>query len=293
MKIAVFSGTMIENSIHQAMEIASRLGFAGIEIACREPHLSPDSSPPRVKEMRALADRHGLAIPALAGYMGYFSEADDGACMRALDDVRRLLEHADRLDAGMLRIFPGGPNAFLAQPCHYEKAARWVRRCAEEAERHGKRIVLEIHNGSLIETADDALRLLDLVGAGNVGVIHDAGNMYIADTDYGRDSVLRLGRHLCHVHVKDEKRIEAAGAPGTFVNRTRHGEESFLQCRLGEGETDHRELFAALRDTGYDGWITLETAAPYPPEERLLHDLEAVRQLLGLPHPGQASWNQG
>ncbi|MFD3274500.1 sugar phosphate isomerase/epimerase family protein [Paenibacillus dendritiformis] len=286
MKIAVFSGTMMEYSLHQAMEIASRLGFEGIEIACREPHLSPDSPPSRVEEIRALADRYGLFIPALAGYMGHFSEADEEACMRALDEVRKLLKHAERLGAGMLRIFPGGPNAFLAQPSYYEKAARWLRRCAEEAEGHGKRIVLEIHNGSLIETADDALRLLNLVGAGSIGIILDAGNMYIADTDYGRDSVLKLGRHLFHIHVKDEKRIEAAGAPGTFVNRTRHGEESFLQCRLGEGETDHRELFAALRDTGYNGWITLETAAPYPPEERLLHDLAAVRRLLGLCQPG-------
>lgn len=280
-KYAAFSGALMAYSIQDAMATAVRLGFDGIEIACREPHLSPDTSRRRVDEMRAVADGLGLEIPALAGYMGNFSDAADRECEAAYEAFCALLEHAERLRADALRLFPGGPNAFLAQDYHYEKAAFWLRRCAVEAASRGKRILLEIHNNSLVETPDSALRLLGLVNDDTVGLIHDAGNMYIVGTDFGRDSVSRLGTHLRHVHVKDEKRISVSGEPGTFKNRTVRGEEHFLQCRLGEGEVDHRELFAALQDADYRGWLTLECFAPYPPEEQLAHDLAIAKAWWG------------
>ncbi|MFF2157678.1 sugar phosphate isomerase/epimerase family protein [Paenibacillus chitinolyticus] len=280
MKIAAFSGALMEYSIQEAMKITANLGFDGIEIACREPHLSPQTSLARVKEIRRLADEHVLDIPALGGYMGRFSESSDSECAAAYDEFLGLLERADYLETDMIRIFPGGPNAFLAADYHYEKAAHWLKKCAAEARRHEKKILLEIHNVSLIETVESSLRLLEMIGEDNVGLIHDAGNMYISDTDFGRASVTGLGSRLLHVHVKDEKRIPEAGGPGTFRNVTRHGEEHFLQCRLGEGEVDHRELFEALAETVYGGWVTLECFAPYPPLEQLAHDRDAVLQLL-------------
>ncbi|MFE0558633.1 sugar phosphate isomerase/epimerase family protein [Paenibacillus sp. NPDC058910] len=280
MKIAAFSGSLIDYSIHEAMSITAGLGFDGIEIACREPHLSPEASLPRVREMKAVAEVHGLEIPALAGYMGYFSTSGDAECAEAYDQFMGLLERAVMLEAGMIRIFQGGPNAFLAEDYHYAKAAFWIRKCAEEARAAGKRIVLEIHNQSLVETTDSALRLLELIGDDQVGLIHDAGNMYITDTEFGEESVRQLGSRLFHVHIKDERRISQVGAPGTFKNLTRHGEEFFLQCRLGEGEVDHGGLLRGLREQRYAGWLTLECAAPYPPKERLAYDLSVIKEWL-------------
>ncbi|RKN85349.1 sugar phosphate isomerase/epimerase family protein [Paenibacillus ginsengarvi] len=281
MKFAAFSGVLIEHSIQEALQLTKKLGFDGIEIAVREPHLSATTSAPRIKELRSVADDLGLEIPVLAGYMGGFSTGSDKECEQAFSDFQRILDISGSLGSGMIRVGAGGPNAFLAQDYHYAKAAHWLRKCAVEAAKSGKSIVLEIHNISLVETVESGLRLLDMVGEDNVGLIHDAGNMYITDTDYGRDSVIGLGKRMFHVHVKDEKRIPEAGGPGTFVNRTKHGSESFIQCRLGEGEADHQPLFDALNETGYSGWVTLECHAPFPAYERLEHDLAKVKQMLG------------
>lgn len=280
MKIAAFSGSLIDYSIHEAMSITAGLDFDGIEIACREPHLSPEASLPRVREMKAVAEGYGLEIPALAGYMGHFSTSGDAECAEAYDQFMGLLERAVMLEAGMIRIFQGGPNAFLAEDYHYAKAAFWIRKCAKEARAAGKRIVLEIHNQSLVETTDSALRLLELIGDDQVGLIHDAGNMYITDTEFGEESVRQLESRLFHVHIKDERRISQVSAPGTFKNLTRHGEEFFLQCRLGEGEVDHGGLLRGLREQRYAGWLTLECAAPYPPKERLAYDLSVIKEWL-------------
>jgi sugar phosphate isomerase/epimerase len=280
MKFAAFSGVLIEHSIQEAMQLTKKLGMDGIEIAVREPHLSAGTSLPRVKEIQALSRSLDLEIPVLAGYVGGFSDASDGEARKSFDEFKRLLDIAGHLGAGMIRIFPGGPNAFLANEYHYAKAAHWVNLCAEEARKHQVRVLMEIHNDSLVETVESSLRLLRMIEADNVGMIHDAGNMYITDTDYGRDSVQQLGRYLFHVHVKDELRVAEVGAPGTFTSTTRHGQEKFLQSRMGEGGADHRPLFEALVETGYSGWVTLECHAPFPPYERLEHDFQYVRGLL-------------
>ncbi|GGD56741.1 sugar phosphate isomerase/epimerase family protein [Paenibacillus nasutitermitis] len=280
MKIAMFSGALIEYSIHEALQIAQRIGVDGLEIAGNEPHFSPTTSSLRIKEIKRLADNLGLAIPAIGGYAGRFSELGDADCEREFENIRRMLPKAAELGASLFRVQTGGPNGFLAQEYHYQKSAHFIDRCAEEAQQYNIRIALEIHNQSIIETTDDCSRLLKLIKRDNVGFIHDAGNMYITDTDYGRDSVLRLGSRLFHVHVKDELRIPEAGDPGTFTNLTRHGQEAFVQCRLGDGGVDHQPLFAALEETGYDGWVTLECFAPYPIEERFRHDFKEVRSLL-------------
>ncbi len=282
MKFAAFSGVFIEHSIQEAMHLTKKLGMDGIEIAAREPHLSPTASLARVKEAKALSRSLELDIPALAGYVGGFSDASDAECEKSFEEFKKLLDIAGHLDCGMIRIFPGGPNAFLSQDYHYAKAAYWVNRCAEEAKKQQVKVLLEIHNNSLVETVESSLRLLRMIENDNVGMIHDAGNMYITDTDYGRDSVLQLGRSLFHVHVKDELRVDEVGAPGTFYDKTKHGKEKFRQSRMGEGGADHKPLFDALREVGYDGWLTLECHAPFPPYERLEHDFRFVRKLLGL-----------
>ncbi|MBW7461836.1 sugar phosphate isomerase/epimerase, partial [Paenibacillus sepulcri] len=142
------------------------------------------------------------------------------------ENFKRMLPMAAELGASLFRVQQGGPNGFLAQDYHYRKAAYFIDRCAEEAEAYGIRVALEIHNQSILETTDDCKRLLQYIRQDNVGFIHDAGNMYITDTDYGRESVLQLGSRLLHVHVKDELRIAEAGAAGSFNNLTRHGEEA-------------------------------------------------------------------
>lgn len=280
MKVAAFSGVLIDHSLQEAMRISKQLGFDGIEIAVREPHLSPATSATRLKELRGLAGDLRLAIPVLATYVGPFSTASDREAEAAFDDFRRLLEAAEQLGAPALRVLAGGPNAFRAHDYHYAKAAHWLRRCAEAADACGRDVLVELHNESLVESADDALVLAARIGHERIGFIHDAGNMYITGTDYGGESVRKLGNQLKHVHVKDERRTADGSLPGAFTNKTRAGVETFAPCLLGEGETDHGPLLRALRDRGYDGWVTLECHTPDDGPVRLRHDLEVIRQLM-------------
>ncbi|GBF73256.1 hypothetical protein PA598K_01541 [Paenibacillus sp. 598K] len=282
MNIAAFSGAYSAFSFREAAGAVRRLGFQGIEIAARGSHLAPSSTAGQVREVKAIAEDNGLRIPVLAGYAGGFSTASEEACEQTYEDFLRLLACAGELGAEAIRVLPGGPNAFLAEPGHYERAARWLDRCAAAARPCGVNVLVELHNETLTESAEDAQRLLGLLERDNIGWIHDAGNMYISGADYGADSVRKLRSRLFHVHIKDERRLDPQlpPQPGEFTTRTRYGDERFVPCLLGEGKADHRGLFAGLAEIAYHGWITLECHAPLSPDERMAADLRTVRKLM-------------
>lgn len=155
-----------------------------------------------------------------------------------------------------------------------------MAKCADLAKKYNVRLVMEIHNGSLIETVDAAKAYVEQLNRDNVGLIHDAGNMYITDTDFGKESVDTLGNKIFHVHVKDELRINDDGLPGAFHSQTIYGDEIFQQKFLGEGAVDHIPLLTALLENKYDGYLSIECHAAASGEERAKREFVAINKLI-------------
>lgn len=107
--------------------------------------------------------------------------------------------------------------------------------------------VLEAHDVSLaieplnrfetyfLNTVGDAIALVDEVGHARVGVLLDTFHLNIEEKDLGA-AYRRAGPRLKHVHACENDR----GTPGT-------------------GHVEWDAVFAALRDIGYDGWLTIES----------------------------------
>ncbi len=74
----------------------------------------------------------------------------------------------------------------------------------------------------------------------------------------------RLSRHLFHVHLKD---IREAGKHDT--------------CALGAGLLDVAAVLAALREVGYDGYLSIEHEPDtYDPTAEAAASRELVERLL-------------
>ncbi|MBN2908677.1 sugar phosphate isomerase/epimerase [Polycladomyces sp. WAk] len=280
MKISVFTVLFKDRSIHQTFRICADLGVDGVELYGREPHLSEETSALRVEEIKALSKEYGLPVIGIGTYIGRFSTDNDADCQRDVERLERFLEHAAELECPLIRVGCGGPHAFRAHEYHFLKGAEWIRKCADRAAMYGCKLMIEIHNGSLVETVNDALRFLRLVDRDNVGLIHDAGNMAITDTDFGKASIHQLKDHLFHVHVKDVARVPSSDVAGGFQNLTRHGMEHFQQRLLGEGDVDHRPVVEGLMEIGYTGYLSIESHAPLPDVERAKADIKALREII-------------
>jgi D-psicose/D-tagatose/L-ribulose 3-epimerase len=86
-----------------------------------------------------------------------------------------------------------------------------------------------------LNTADDAAALCDQVGHPNVGILLDTFHANIEEKSIGQ-AYRTVAQHLKHVHTCENDR----GIPGS-------------------GHVEWNEVFGALRDIGYDGWLTIES----------------------------------
>ncbi len=147
---------------------------------------------------------------------------------------------------------PGGSAPGLAPAAWAGYAAR-VQETADRCRERGFEPAFHHHLGTYVETPQDVERLLELT---DVPLCLDTGHLLLAGGDpVGalRDWAGRIG----HVHVKDgdTEILGRALADGADL-RELMGRGGFAP--LGEGELDLPGVVAALRDTGYQGWVVIE-----------------------------------
>jgi len=138
-------------------------------------------------------------------------------------------------------------------------AAAWRRlgehcsRVASVASEYGMTVALHPHVGTLIETAEQVQRALEVV---EVGWCLDTGHLLIGGTDPVQFAQ-RHGERVVHVHLKDVDAALAADVRAgarSLLDATRRG----LFKALGRGDARIAEVMDALDAHGYDGWLVLE-----------------------------------
>jgi D-psicose/D-tagatose/L-ribulose 3-epimerase len=93
-----------------------------------------------------------------------------------------------------------------------------------------------------LNTADDAVRLCDEIGHPNVGILFDTFHANIEEKNIA-DGYRKVARHLKHIHTCENDR----GTPGT-------------------GHIEWAAVFEAIKEIGYDGWLTIESFDSNLPE---------------------------
>jgi inosose dehydratase len=127
---------------------------------------------------------------------------------------------------------------------------------------HGLTLAVHPHAGTLIETAEQVERGLEVA---DVGWCLDTGHLTIGGAD-PVDFARTHGDRVVHVHLKDvDARVAADFRAGrrSLVDATRHG----LFLPLGKGDARIAEVMDALQAHGYDGWLVLEQDTAITGEE--------------------------
>jgi inosose dehydratase len=118
---------------------------------------------------------------------------------------------------------------------------------------YGLTLAVHPHAGSLIETAEQVERALEVA---EVGWCLDTGHLTIGGADPVQFARAH-GDRVVHAHLKDvDARVAADFRAGrrSLVDATRNG----LFLPLGKGDARIAEVMDALEAHGYDGWLVLE-----------------------------------
>jgi len=222
---------------------AKALGFDGVEIHLRYPELIP------VREIRqALADTGmGVNFVVIMTAEHNSLSPDPEVRKRGLAFFKQCIDAAHAISGGACCI--GGVNFGAAgyftgtarTHDEWEWAVKNYREAARYARDRGITLAAEVLNRfetHFLNTARDAVRFCRDVGEPNVKVHLDTYHMVCEEKSfYG--AIAEAGSYLGYVHACENDR----STPGTGLVRW-------------------EEVYRALKDIGYQGWIVIESFVP-------------------------------
>jgi sugar phosphate isomerase/epimerase len=233
------------------LDQASQLGYAAIELRGIEMQMDLPSRPEftgtrlaeSVKDLQAL----GLRISDL-GASSRMHEADPKVRAAQLDEGRRFIDLAQRLQAPYIRVFgdrvpPDQPRADVIA-----RVIEGLRTLGEHAKGSGVAVLLEAHGDYT-----DSPTLLELMkGAGmpSVALLWDAHHTFVSGKEPPSKTFAALGSYVRHTHLKDSR------PDGNGVR----------YVLTGAGTVPVRETVAILKKAGYKGYYGFEWEKGWHPE---------------------------
>lgn len=219
-----------------------------------------------VERLKRLAGDNGLEMPVLGTYV----RSND-----PWERVEAAVEAAVSLGVPALRInVPAYDGAEAFTPI-WNRAREDYKRIADLAARKDVRALIEIHHGTICPSASATRHFLDGFDPTHVGVIHDAGNMVHEGFENYRMGLELLGDYLAHVHIKNAR---------WFPVKYLQDKSVAWKCdwtAVHKGIADLRALVAALREIGYDGWLSFEDfSTERPLEDRLRDNLAFLKRIV-------------
>jgi len=231
-------------------------------------HKLSDCGPSRACE---LLRRGGLCASHLS-WAGGFTGSDGRSYRESLEDAVEAVRTAAALRCPTLVVYSGPRAGHTANHARRLFHAALVE-LAPIADELGVTLAVEpMHPGCAAEwtfltSLDDALELLEAVAHPRVKMVFDT--YHLGQGILPPERIEKAAPHVALVQLGDARRPP-------------HGEQN--RCRLGEGAVPLREIIAALRAGGYDGYYDVELlgeeieAVDYP--TLLEHAKEAYRQFV-------------
>ena len=270
-----------------AIKKAREVGADGVQIGARfltgnrdemAGNFSGESLMLPLAEAKKILRDEGMAVSAVCGDFGcdmYYTRD-----RRLIDTEKRLLEMAMELGTNIVTthigVVPETENCV-----QYESMHEVCYELSEYASSMGGHFAVETGP----ERADLLKRFLDSLGSRGVAVNLDPANLVMCAGDDPVKAVYTLKDYIVHTHAKDGEQLRPFDTKALYSPRY-YGLERlqgrgilYNELPLGQGKVDFDAYLGALREIGYDGYLTIERECGDTP----LKDIaEAVGFLIGL-----------
>jgi len=219
------------------------MGFDLIEVAVEDPNLVDTDA------LKKALDENDLGVVTCGAF-------GPGRNLSSLDPVEReaardyliwMIDAAQKLGSDVVAgpMYSAVGKARLEDPAdretEWQLAVDGLKEMAAYAEERGVKLAFEALNRfetDLVNVVDQGLKLIEDVGAPNLGLHLDTFHMHLEEKDSAA-AVRRAGDRIFHFHACENDR----GVPGT-------------------GQVDWAGIFEALDEVGYDGNVVIESFTP-------------------------------
>ncbi|HOA73491.1 MAG TPA: sugar phosphate isomerase/epimerase family protein [Phycisphaerae bacterium] len=256
---------------------AKSAGFDAIEVAFSPAGaLTPETKDADLVKLASAIRSEGVEIAGLATGMLWeapLTHPDAKIREKGKQIVRRMIAAAPVLGVDAILVVPGAVDVFFMPDAPvvdyrdaWSRSSETIASLVGEAEQAGVKIGIENVWNRFLMSPLELVQFIDQFKSSSVGAYFDVGNVVLFG--YPEQWIRALGKRIVRVHVKDFKR--AAGTAAGFVD-------------LLAGDVNWPEVTKALREVGYDGYVTAEMIPPYThyPEVLIENTARALRAIIG------------
>ena len=261
MKIGVIVETL-RLPLAEGLRKAAEIGCEGIQLYALNPELDMRSAgAEEVRRAARMIRDCGLTVSSVTGDLpghGYSVPAEVPERVRMM---RRFIDLSLELDCRVITNHIGVVPSDPADP-EWPVMVDSVGQVAAYAASRGSSLAIETGP----EPAAVLKRLIEAVGSPALGINLDPANLkMVLDADPA-EAVRILAGRIFHTHAKDgvheqacdPKVVYDAFADGGFEALVAKTGKLFEEVPLGRGQVDWNAYLTALRDTGYNGFLTIE-----------------------------------
>ncbi|MZQ84160.1 TIM barrel protein [Paenibacillus sp. 5J-6] len=206
--------------------------------------------------IREKAESRGIEISNYAIGANFLTDSEE-AYQKEIERVKGEVDLAARLGVKKMRhdVAQSTDRSIANFNKQLERMAEACRQIADYALTYGITTSVENH-GYFVQHSDRVQALIQAVDRPNFRTTLDVGNFMCAD----ENSVAAVKNNISYasmVHIKDFYLRPSHQNPGQGWFQTLQG--NYLRGAIvGHGDIDMREVLRVIKDSGYDGYISLE-----------------------------------
>lgn len=265
-----------ENTFRQCVSEMALAGFSGCEVG--------NKYPKDVKELKKQLDMRGLSI-ANQWFSSFILtqpmekvERDFAAQCEFLHAMGAKIigasEQSYSIQGTDIPVFKG---KYVMNAKEWEKLAAGLNKLGKIAQSYGISLTYHHHMGTVVQTAEETDRLMEMTDPGLFSLLYDTGHLAYCGEDVTEVLRKHVGR-VKHVHLKDIR--------PDVVNKVRAERLSFLQgvragtfTVPGDGAIDFAPVFDILDRAGYKGWMIVEAEQDPAAADPLEYALKARKYI--------------
>jgi len=241
---------------------AASLGYDGVMIAGKRPHLSPlDASDERLAELKARLKQEKIECFVIGGYTDFSGAAPPMVPIPEMQIayVESLAKIAAELGAKVVRVFTGFERDGVSVEAVWEHVVECLQECCDRAAAYGVTIAIQNHHDIAVHT-DAMLELLGDIDRPNCKLGFDAWtlalrgeNLYEAAKRAAPYTVITTNAdYVCLPRARYRPEVEGFQLMTPPLVRA---------VPFGDGFIDYDAFFKGLKDGGFDGVATYEMCA--------------------------------
>lgn len=227
----------ISSDIREQMRYLNDFGIKYFEIRGVNEKNIADLTSDEAKEVKALADSHGIKVSSIGSPIGKIGINDPFD--EHLEKLAHVIELAKIFGTKFVRVFsfyiPKGEDAAM----YRDEVMRRMKAMCELAEKEDVILLHENEKGIYGDIAPRCKDILDTVNSPCLRAVFDMANFVECGQITYPDAYDMLKEHIAYVHIKD------AVGNGKIVP-------------AGYGNGNVKVILQSLKESGYEGFLSLE-----------------------------------